>query len=103
MKMPGKCTGPKCFSKMLEKWGKRHLGGHDLVRSIDRQGEMLIRCRKCSGSARQRMGPTRQVSTKEHGKMLKRIQIPEDGRVPAKEAKHWEIERQNKNHDIRGF
>ena len=33
-----------------------------------------------------------QVSTKEYGKMLKRIQILEDGRVPAKEAKDWKIE-----------
>ena len=29
-----------------------------------------------------------QVGTKEHGKMLKRIQILEDGRSPAKEAKN---------------
>ena len=33
-----------------------------------------------------------QVGTKEHGKMLKRIQILEDGRVPAKEAPKWKIE-----------
>ena len=32
-----------------------------------------------------------QVGTKEHGKMLKRIQILEGGRVPAKEAKIWRI------------
>ena len=45
------------------------------------------------GCARQRMGPKlmncsklEQVGTKEHGKMLKRIQILEDGRVPAKRA-----------------
>ena len=31
------------------------------------------------------------MGTKEHGKMLKRIQILEDGRVPAKEAKDWKI------------
>ena len=30
--------------------------GHDLVR-IDRQEEVLMWCRKCSGYARQRMGP----------------------------------------------
>ena len=28
-----------------------------MVRSMDWQGEVLIWCRKCSGSARQRMGP----------------------------------------------
>ena len=44
MKMPRKCTGPKLFSKR-----RRHLGGHDLVRRMDRQGEVLIWCRKCSG------------------------------------------------------
>ena len=33
-----------------------------------------------------------QVGTKEHGKMLKLIQILEDGRVPAKEAKDRKIE-----------
>ena len=32
------------------------------------------------------------MGTKEHGKMLKRIQILEDGRVPAKEAKDWKME-----------
>ena len=29
MKMPGKCTGPKYVSTNLEKWGMRHLGGHE--------------------------------------------------------------------------
>ena len=72
---------------------------HDLARRVDRQGEVFIWCRKCSGHARQRMRPKWtncckpvQVSTKEHGKMLKRIQILEDGRVPAKEANNWRIE-----------
>ena len=37
-----------------------------------------------------------QVSTKEHGKMLKRIQILEDGRVPATESKNWNIAGQKK-------
>ena len=32
------------------------------------------------------------VGTKEHGKMLKRIQALEDGRVFAKEARNWKIE-----------
>ena len=35
-----------------------------------------------------------QVGTKEHGKMLKRIQILKDGRVPAKQANDWKIEGQ---------
>ena len=93
MRMPRKCTEPKYLSKHLGKWAKRYLGGHDLVRSVDRQGETLIWCRKCSGHARQRMGPKllncckpEHAGTKKHGKMVKRIQTLEDGNVPAKEA-----------------
>ena len=33
-----------------------------------------------------------QMGTKEFGKMLKRIQVLKDGRVPAKEAKNWRID-----------
>ena len=72
-----------------------------MVRSVDRQGEVLIWCRKCSGCARQRMGPKlmegckpEQDGTKEHGQMLKRIQILEEGRIVAKEARNWKIEGQ---------
>ena len=35
-----------------------------------------------------------QVGTKEYGKMLKRIQVLKDGRVPAREARNWKIEGQ---------
>ena len=66
---------------------------------MDRQGVVLIWCRKCSDYARQKVGPQlmicwkpEQVGTKEYGKMLKRIQILEDGRVLAKEATNWKIE-----------
>ena len=96
MNMPGRCTGPKFLSKSLGKWVRRHLGGHDLVRRIDREGEVLTWCRKCSGYARQRMGPKpasccmpEAMGTKEFGKMVKRIQTLEEGRVPTKEAKNW--------------
>ena len=99
MKMPGKCTGPKYLEKNLGTWGKRHSGGHDTVRRMYRQGEALIWCTKCSGYARQSMGQklmncckSEQVGTKEYGKMLKRIQVLEDGRIFAKEAKNWKIE-----------
>ena len=37
-----------------------------------------------------------QEGTKEHGKMLKRIPILEDCRVPAKEARNWKIEGQKR-------
>ena len=64
-----------------------------MVRKTDRQGEVLIWRRECSGYERQRMGPKlmnccrpERMGTKEYGKMLKRIQTLEDGRVPAKEA-----------------
>ena len=38
-----------------------------------------------------------QVGTKEHGQMLKRIQILEDGGIPAREARNWKIEGTKKN------
>ena len=67
-----------------------------MVRRVDRQGEVLIWSRKCSGNATQKMGPKlmncskpEQVGTKEYGKMLKRNQVLEDGRFPAKEARIW--------------
>ena len=48
-----------------------------------------------------------QVGTKEYGKMLKRIRILEDGRVPVKETGNWKIEGQkveeSREKSIRGF
>ena len=88
MKMPGdRCTGSKFLTKRLENWeNDSWVGGHDLVRRTDRHGEVLIWRRKCSGFARQRMGPKllncckpERMDTKECGNMLKRIQILEDG------------------------
>ena len=103
MKMPGRCTGPKFLSKSLGKWRRRHLGGHDLVRRMDRQGEVLIWCRKCSGHARQRMGPKlmnccrpEQMGTKEFGRMLKRLQTLQEGTAPAKETKNGRIDGKKK-------
>ena len=37
-----------------------------------------------------------QVGTKEHGTMIKRIQVLEDGRIPAKRARNWKIGRTNR-------
>ena len=37
-----------------------------------------------------------QVGSKEYGKMILRIQVLEDGRVPAKEARIWKIDRTKK-------
>ena len=94
VRIPGTCAGPQFLSKFLETLGKRHVGGHDLVRRMDRQGEVLIWCRECSEYARQRMGPKlmncckpEQMGTKEYGKVMKRIQTLEDGRVSVTEAK----------------
>ena len=79
------------------------MGRHDLVRRIDRQGEVLIWCRKCSGCARQRMGPKlmnccrpERMGTQGHGNMLKRIQILEDGKIPTKEVTNWRTEGQRR-------
>ena len=79
--------------------GKTTFGSHDFVRGIDRQGEILIRRSKCPGYARQRMGPKlmncckpEPMGTQGHGKMLKRIQTLEDGRIPAWEAQDLMIE-----------
>ena len=93
----------KILVKKFGKLGKTTFGSHDLVRRMDRQGEVLFWCRKCSGYARHRMGSKlmnccrpEQMGNKEYDTMLKRIQTPEDGRVPAKEAKNWRIEGQTK-------
>ena len=37
-----------------------------------------------------------QAGTKKHGRMLKRIQVLEDGRIPVKETRNWMIEGQKK-------
>ena len=47
-----------------------------------------------------------QMGTKEFDKMLKRIQTPEEERVPAKEAKTWRIDGERKElqeRSTRGF
>ena len=94
------------------------MGGHDIARIIDRKGEVMIWCRKCSGFARQRMGPKlmncckpEQVGTKEYGKRLKRFHVlgrkriwqdvetnpsPWRGQDPARESRKWKIERQKR-------
>ena len=44
-----------------------------------------------------------QMGTKEVGKMLKRIQTQEDGRVPAKEARNWKIEGKKEENYLKGI
>ena len=97
MKMPGTCTGPKFLSKSLEKWRRRDLGGHDLVRRMDRQEEVLSWRRKFSGYARQPMRPKlmncckpEPMGTQGYDKILKRIQVLDDGRGSSKGGKKLE-------------
>ena len=59
MKNAKKMHRNEALVKKMETWRKRHFGGHDLLQA--------------GASGRQ-----------EHGKMLKHIQILEDGKVPAK-------------------
>ena len=70
------------------------------MRRLHRQGEVPIWCINMLGLCVTENGTKIEVlqagtgGHKEHGKMLKRIQVLEDGRVPAKEAKNWEVEGQ---------
>ena len=57
MKTREKCAGLTFLTKSWAKWRRRHLGGHDLHRRTDTHGEVMTWCRKCSGYARQSMGP----------------------------------------------
>ena len=79
------------------KCGRRHLGGHDLVRRMDRQGEVLIWCRTCSGYAKQRMRPKLKNG---HQRIWENDEKNPDCRrrksVPVKEAKIWKIEGEKK-------
>ena len=105
----GKMHRTKILVKKFVKMGRPHLGDHYLVRRMNSQGEVLIWCRKCSGYARQRMGTLTDdffarpepMGTQGYGKMLKRIQVLEDGGVPAKEARNWRKETKEKNHKKR--
>ena len=47
----------KDFNPKLKRWGKVHLGGHDVVRRVDPDGEALVWCRKRTCHARCRLGP----------------------------------------------
>ena len=55
MKMPEKWTGLQYLSIFFLKNVESVNWSHDLVRRMERQGEVLIWCRKCSDYARQRM------------------------------------------------
>ena len=66
---------------------------------MDRKGRSLYLVPKMLGVCEAKKGPKlitccipEPMGTKEIGKMVKRIQILEEGRVPAKEAKNWRID-----------
>ena len=103
MKMPGRCTGPKFLSQSSFKWRRRHLGGHDLVRRMDRQGESLdmvqkvFRIREAKNGTK--AGNLLQTRTDGHQRIWQNEEknpTLEEGRVPAKEAKNWRIEGEKK-------
>ena len=80
------------------------MGGHEKGKKNGQAGRSVdLVHKKCSGYAQQRVGlelmnrcKLEKVSTKENGKMLKRIQIFENGRIPAMEARNWKIEGQKR-------
>ena len=47
-----KMHGTKKLTEFFGKWGKLQSEGHDLVRRMDKQGEVLIWCGKCFVSMR---------------------------------------------------
>ena len=69
-----------------------------MVRKIDRQGEVLMWCRKCSGYARQKMGPKLMQLAASQSKWAqkstenveKTTQILEDGRITCQGGKEVE-------------
>ena len=72
--------------------------GHDMVRRMDRQAEVLTWCRKSSGYARQRMRPKlmnrctpAKVGTREFGEMLKRIHVLEEAKFLVRKRENGKL------------
>ena len=115
MKMLGKNVQDQNYCQKVWKMEKTTtMGGHDLVRRMDRQGEVPdmvqkvfgIRQAKNAGQSKWIAADRNRWGTEEFGKMLKRIQTLEDGRVPAKEATTLEDRRTKKEspeRSIRGL
>ena len=76
------------LGEVFGKMGERYMGGHDMMRRMDRQGDVLIWCRKCSVSKLMSSCKREKAGTKEYGKMLERIQVLEEGRVPTKKQEN---------------
>ena len=83
MNMPGACEDPRWLGtdfncKLMKIQGNTHLGGHDMVRRVDPNGEALSSRRKCSRHAPCRLGPKlmnrcrpEKKATEEDGNMFK--------------------------------
>ena len=74
-----------------------------MVRRVDRNGEAFFWCRKCSGYARQRLGPKlmiqyklEKMGTQEYGKMSKRILTLEEGRSRPRMREDGKLERRKR-------
>ena len=80
MNMCGSRVAGKDSNHKLKMWVERHLGGHDIVRRVDRNGEALDLVWKVLGfCARCRLGPKlmhrckpEKLDTQEHWKMMKK-------------------------------
>ena len=103
MKMKGKCTRQKYLSIILEN-GESDIWEAAICKKSGQAGWSSDLVQKMLGLCEtEKMGPKltnsckpEQVGTKEYGKILKRIQTLEDGRVPAKEAENRKIEGQKR-------
>ena len=112
VKMPFRCTGPRILSKSLGKWGGRCLGGRDLVRRMEWTERGINTVQKVFGMCEAKDGTEasefavdwNRWAPKNFVKMMKIIQILEEGRAPAKETKNCRIEGAKKRiGSIRGF
>ena len=100
MKMTGKCTEPKHVTENLGKMEKAISGRPRLGQKSGLAGRRSDLVQKMLGPCEAETGPKLMdcckqelVGTKERDKMLKRIQILEDGRVPAKKCQKLEDRR----------
>ena len=66
------------------------------MRSFDLVQKIFGLCETENGTKLMICFRREQVGTKEYGKMLKRIQVLEEGRISAKEARNWKIEEQKR-------
>ena len=102
MKIQGKCTGPKYLSTNMGKWRKRHLGGHDMIRRMDRgrSPEMLQKmlglCETENGT---KFDELLQAGASGHQRVRQDVNTNSDSRRrqgPCQRGKNWKIEGQKR-------